>query len=175
MEVYAFKWGTYMKLDLRKIIEIPGGSIPFECELGEDRLDFPSVVSYKSLPYAKGRVFNEAGVLQLEGEMRAEMRCICDRCGGEFDRVKVTELHATIVEEDNEGDNPDSFVLEGDEIDLSDVLTTCFILDMESKFLCKEDCKGLCPQCGKNLNLGPCGCRKKPDPRFAVLEQLLDK
>ena len=42
---------------------------------------------------------------------------------------------------------------------------------MDSKFLCKEDCKGLCPDCGKNLNLGPCGCRKKNDPRFAVLEQ----
>ena len=46
---------------------------------------------------------------------------------------------------------------------------------METKFLCSEDCKGLCPRCGKNLNLGPCGCRKEPDPRFAVLEQLLDK
>ena len=56
-----------------------------------------------------------------------------------------------------------------------EVLSTCFILDMETKFLCKEDCKGLCPSCGKNLNLGPCGCRKEIDPRFAVLEQLLDK
>ena len=39
----------------------------------------------------------------------------------------------------------------------------------------REDCKGLCPSCGKNLNLGPCACRKPVDPRFAVLEQLLDK
>ena len=39
----------------------------------------------------------------------------------------------------------------------------------------EEDCKGLCSTCGKNLNLGPCGCRKQIDPRFAVLEQLLDK
>ena len=50
-----------------------------------------------------------------------------------------------------------------------------FILDMDMKFLCREDCKGLCSTCGKNLNLGPCGCRKEIDPRFAVLEQLLDK
>ena len=55
------------------------------------------------------------------------------------------------------------------------VKTTCFILDMESKFLCREDCKGLCPVCGRNLNLGSCDCGKKIDPRFAVLEQLLDK
>ena len=102
------------------------------------------------------------------------MTCICDRCGAEFDSTKVTELDATIVEEAT-GVNPELFILEGDEIDLSEILSTCFILDMDSKFLCSEDCKGLCSGCGKNLNLGPCGCQKKIDPRFAVLEQLLDK
>ena len=76
--------------------------------------------------------------------------------------------------EENE-EYPEYFVLEGSEIDLDEILSTCLILDMETKFLCSEDCKGLCSRCGKNLNLGPCGCRKEPDPRFAVLEQLLDK
>jgi uncharacterized protein len=57
---------------------------------------------------------------------------------------------------------------------LDEVLTTLFILDMDTKFLCREDCAGLCPQCGKNLNDGPCGCKKPRDPRMAVLEQLLD-
>ena len=73
------------------------------------------------------------------------------------------------------GVHPELFVLEGTEIDVQEVLSTCFILDMETKFLCREDCKGLCARCGRNLNLGPCGCGKEIDPRFAVLEQLLDK
>ena len=163
-----------MRLNLREIIEIPGGSVPFECELDTEGLDFPSIKEYKGRPYAEGRVYNEAGVLRLEGVLTAEMTCICDRCGSEFDSVKETQLDATIVEEDSE-DNPELFVLEGDEIDLSEILSTCFILDMETKFLCREDCKGLCSTCGKNLNLGPCECRKPIDPRFAVLEQLLDK
>ena len=163
-----------MRLDLREIIEIPGGSVPFSCELETDRLDFPAVVAYKSAPKAEGRVKNEAGVLHLTGSITAEMTCLCDRCGAEFDGTKRTELDATIVEEDT-GVNPELFILEGDEIDLSEILSTCFILDMDSKFLCSEDCKGLCSGCGKNLNLGPCGCQKKIDPRFAVLEQLLDK
>ena len=102
------------------------------------------------------------------------MVCFCDRCGGEFSYRKHTAVHAVIVDEEN-SDNPELFVLEGNEIDLDELLSTCFILDMETKFLCREDCKGLCPECGKNLNLGPCGCRKQTDPRFAVLEQLLDK
>ncbi len=163
-----------MLLNLREIIEIPGSSIPFECELDTDNLDFPSIKAYKAKPHAVGSVYNEAGVLNLTGELTADMVCICDRCGAEFDSTKTTALHATIVEEDD-GENPELFLLEGDEIDLDEILSTCFILDMETKFLCREDCKGLCPKCGKNLNLGPCGCRKEIDPRFAVLEQLLDK
>ena len=163
-----------MRLNLREIIEVPGGSVPFETELETGRLSFPSVKAYLSRPYAQGRVSNEAGVLHLKGTLTAEMTCVCDRCGEPFDSVKETALEAVIVEEESE-EHPELFVLEGNDIDLDEILSTCFILDMETKFLCREDCKGLCPTCGKNLNLGPCGCRKQIDPRFAVLEQLLDK
>ncbi len=163
-----------MRLDLREIISVEGSSKPFSCELDPSGLDFPAVRAYKKKPFAQGRVFNAAGVLHLEGSLSAEMLCTCDRCGAEFDSVKVTPLDATIVEEESE-DHPELFVLDGNEIDLDEILSTCFILDMETKFLCREDCKGLCSTCGKNLNEGPCGCRKQTDPRFAVLEQLLDK
>ena len=49
------------------------------------------------------------------------------------------------------------------------------MLNLDSKLLCREDCKGLCSRCGKNLNLGPCDCRKEPDPRLAALAQLLER
>ena len=163
-----------MRLNLREIIEVPGGSVPFECELGTEMLTFPSVKGYDAPPYAEGRVYNEAGVLNLNGSITADMQCICDRCGAEFQSRKITDVNVTIVEEDD-GSDPFRFPLDGDEIDLDEILSTCFVLDMETKFLCTEDCKGLCPTCGRNLNLGPCGCRKQRDPRFAVLEQLLDK
>ena len=163
-----------MRLNLREIIEVPGGSVPFECELDTEGLDFPSVLAYRGKPHAEGRVYNEAGVLHLEGTLRAEMTCVCDRCGAEFDSVKELPLNATIVEEESE-EFPELFVLDGNEIDLDEILETSLILDMETKFLCREDCKGRCARCGKNLNLGPCGCGKEIDPRFAVLEQLLDK
>ena len=163
-----------MRLNLREIIEVPGGSVPFQCELDTQGLDFPAVLEYKGRPLAQGRVYNEAGVLHMEGTLKAEMTCVCDRCGSRFDSVKLTQLDAVIVEEEAE-DHPEFFVLDGDEIDLDEILSTLFILDMDMKFLCREDCKGLCSTCSKNLNLGPCGCRKEIDPRFAVLEQLLDK
>ena len=163
-----------MLFDLRKIIDVPGASASFECSLSGDGLDFPSVTGYQALPSAHGRVFNEAGILRVQGEISADMFCLCDRCGAEFESAKLTKVDAVLASEESD-DNPDLFLIEGDAVDLDELLSTCFILDMETKFLCSEGCKGLCPTCGKNLNLGPCSCRKQLDPRFAVLEQLLDK
>ena len=163
-----------MLLDLRKIIQVPGAFVEFDLELDGEGLDFPSVSSYQVPPHARGRVFNEAGILRLTGEIEADMRCLCDRCGEGFESTKITDVDV-ILTADEQDDNVELFPLKGDAVDLGEVLSTCFILDMETKFLCREDCKGLCPICGKNLNLGPCSCRKQMDPRFAVLEQLLDK
>ena len=163
-----------MRLDLRELIVNPDRRLPFRVELETGRLDFPSVKEYLSSPVAEGVVTNEAGILHMRGRITAEMLCICDRCGQEFESTKETAVDAVLVEEESE-ENPELFVLEGTEIDAQEVLSVCFILDMETKFLCREDCKGLCARCGRNLNLGPCGCKKEPDPRFAVLEQLLDK
>ena len=165
-----------MKLDLRDIIEIPGASLPFACELDMNRLDFPSIVRYGSAPKASGVVKNTAGLLTLTGEIRADMVCLCDRCMSEYEEHKLLPLEATLTAHpDDDEENAEVFPLDGDYLDLDDLLETCFILGMESKHLCREDCAGLCDRCGANLNLGPCGCKTETDPRLAVLEQLLDK
>ena len=66
-------------------------------------------------------------------------------------------------------------LLEDGCLDLDELFTTALVLSMDSKHVCSEDCKGLCPTCGTDLNQGPCGCRKEIDPRLAALAQLLDK
>ena len=161
-----------MRLDLKDIIEVPGGSVDFACELETDRLGFPSVKAYRAKPHAEGRVYNEAGVLHLEGELTAEMTCVCDRCGTVFDREKVLPLDVPLSADVSDETSPEVFAIEGDGIDVSEVAETCFILNMEQKVLCRDDCKGLCPHCGKNLNDGPCDCVPTGDPRLAVLQQL---
>ena len=65
--------------------------------------------------------------------------------------------------------------LDGEEADLDEILNAAFVLNMDSQLLCREDCKGLCSRCGKDLNEGPCGCKQEIDPRLAVLAQLLEK
>ena len=59
-------------------------------------------------------------------------------------------------------------------LDLSQLALEDVFLSLPSKLLCSEDCKGICPQCGKNLNEGPCDCKKEIDPRLAALLDLLD-
>jgi arginine/lysine/ornithine decarboxylase len=129
-----------VKLNLKDIIEIPGGSVPFSQEIETDRLDFPSVLAYTAPITAEGEVRNTAGILELTGKLNASMHCVCDRCGTEFDRSKQIDLHATVTADPEADDDPEIFPLEGDWLDLDEVLTTLFILDMDTKFLCKEDC-----------------------------------
>lgn len=163
-----------MFLDLCEIIEIPGASVPFKCEMQTDRLEFPSVSGFVSPPVAEGVVKNNAGALELTGSISAKLECACDRCGESFVLDKNIELAVPLAAELVDEENPDIFPLEGNGLDLDDVLETCFILNMDTKFLCREDCEGLCERCGANLNHGACTCKPEIDPRMAVLGQLLD-
>ena len=165
-----------MKLDLREIIDVPGGRVPFEQELDTSRLESWSVAGYSGPIRAAGEIVNTAGVLTAHGGIDAAMVCYCDRCGKAFELKKHIDVDVPIVPEDEGEDaESDAFSLEGDWLHPDDLLETVFILDMDTKFLCRPDCKGLCPKCGRDLNNGPCDCRPETDPRFAVLEQLLDK
>ena len=84
-------------------------------------------------------------------------------------------VRATLQADAPDDDEDDTlFPLEGDGIDVSSVMETSFILQTDMRFLCRPDCRGLCPVCGKNLNDGPCDCVEEVDPRLAVLGQLLD-
>lgn len=164
-----------MFLDLHEIIEVPGKSVPFACELDRERLAFPSLVEFRAPVMACGEVRNTAGILELRAEITADMLLTCDLCTAEFSDNKRIPVSVTLQADAPDGEEDDTlFPLEGDGIDVSTVLETCFILDNDLRFLCRPDCRGLCPTCGKNLNDGPCDCREAIDPRLAVLGQLLD-
>jgi len=163
-----------MRLNLCQIIDMPGSSLHFSCELDAERLSCPAILEFISVPHAEGEIRNSAGVLSLIGKVKSEMVCICDRCAAQFRCEKVLPLELKLAADLTDEDSPDIFSLDGDWLDLSDVLETSYILSTDTKFLCREDCAGLCPKCGKNLNDGPCGCKKEIDPRLAVLGQLLD-
>lgn len=164
-----------MLLSLSKIIDCPGGSIPFEISLNFSEFDFGSCRPASEPVKASGVIRNTAGVLLLKGSVSTTLHGVCDRCARTFERAVSYPMDVVLVPElkNEEDENPWAFQLEGDSVDLEDIVRTVFVLNMDSKLLCSDDCRGLCCQCGANLNDGPCGCQPEPDPRLAVLRQLL--
>lgn len=166
-----------MLLGLSKIIDSPGSSVAFSTSV--DLSDLRYGVSYPvSEPVlAQGTVRNTAGVLLMKGSITTTIHGVCDRCAGDFHRKIDFPIDVVLVTELSNEENEDEWVfpLEGDSADLDDIVRTVFVLNLDSKLLCRDDCKGICHRCGKNLNDGPCQCEKELDPRFAALKQLLQK
>ena len=166
-----------MLLGLSKIIDCPGASVPFSTSVDLSDLCFGVSYPVSEPVKAEGMVRNTAGVLVMTGEITTCIHGTCDRCANAFDRDITLPINVVLVTEMANEENEDEWVfpLEGDSADLDDIVRTVFVLNLDSKLLCKEDCAGLCHRCGKNLNDGPCNCQKELDPRFAALKQLLEK
>jgi len=166
-----------MLLGLSKIIDNPGASTPFSTSVDLSDLRYGNSFPVTEPVVANGTIRNTAGVLVMTGSIETTIHGTCDRCANDFDRDIEFPIDVVLVEELSNEENEDEWVfpLEGDSADLDDIVRTVFVLNLDSKLLCNEDCRGLCHRCGKNLNDGPCNCQKELDPRFAALKQLLEK
>ena len=166
-----------MLLGLTHIIDRPGESVSFSTSVDLSDLRYGNSYPVSEPVKAEGVVRNTAGVLMMKGSITTCIHGVCDRCARNFDREVSFPIDVVLVTELTNEENEDEWVfpLEGDSADLDDIVRTVFVLNLDSKLLCKEDCKGLCCRCGKNLNDGPCNCQKELDPRFAALQQLLEK
>ena len=166
-----------MLLGLSKIIDCPGASVSFSASVDLSDLQYGESFPVTEPVEASGVVRNTAGVLVMSGSVHTTIHGVCDRCASDFDAYVEFPIDVVLVTELSNEENEDEWVfpLEGDSADLEDIIRTVFVLNLDSKLLCKPDCKGLCCRCGKNLNDGPCNCQKELDPRFAALKQLLEK
>jgi uncharacterized protein len=116
---------------------------------------------------------------RLEGTVRSELELPCSRClepyrlpiDAAFDirYLPASQASTDVEQEVGEGDLETSFYRD-DEIDVNELLREQFYLALPMKPLCSDACKGLCPQCGTNLNTGTCDCAPGwQDPRLAAL------
>ena len=166
-----------MRLELASIMDRPGESISFSASVDLSDLVYGTSKPVSEPVLASGMVRNTAGVLVMKGAITTCIHGTCDRCAADFDRDVEIPIDAVLVTELANEENEDEwvFTLEGDSADLDDIVRTIFVLNMDSKLLCSDECKGLCCGCGKNLNFETCSCEKEIDPRLAALKQLLNK
>ena len=163
-----------MIVDVRPILHTPGKSLEFRFALDLSDLEFDGRTPAVRPVEVEGEVRNTADLLTLALRARTTLDAVCDRCGKDFPLDKEVEYRCMLAEELQNEESDEIVLLEDGKVDAGDLARTAFILGMDSKILCSEDCKGLCPRCGADLNLGPCSCQREPDPRLAALAKLLE-
>lgn len=131
-------------------------------------------------------VTNTGGALLLSGEVSGTARTECARCVEpfEFDVAGSVEGYFVIPGEDPEdvdeelGEDEFETLPEDSTIDLEPLLKAAVVIELPLVPLCDDECLGLCPQCGANLNEGPCGCAPVEEEQvgannpFGVLKSL---
>jgi len=111
-------------------------------------------------------------ILSLDGRIKTRLRLSCSRCLEEFDTAIDVEIHEKFSSNLNNKDDEINFI-EGDVIDINNIIENNIEMALPIKKLCNEDCKGLCYHCGINLNLSNCECEKgNVDPRLKKLGNL---
>ncbi len=164
-----------MIIDLRKIFVNDNSSLPIEYELDMSSVEFSGGFPLKKPVKFSGKVFNKASLVGLQAVISYEFDAPCDRCGTSTrreHRIKLDKVLAPSIE----GEESDSIILTPDmKLDLDELISGEVIVSVPMKHLCRDDCRGICPRCGKNLNEGECDCPKKEiDPRLSALAELLD-
>lgn len=95
--------------------------------------------------------------LHLRADAEIRLLCVCDNCGEEFERTFDFVIDEVFVENYILHSEEDYVILQGG-INISEVVQDNLLLGLSSRLLCKEDCKGLCPICGRNRNKSKCHC-----------------
>jgi uncharacterized protein len=163
-----------MVIELENIFNNEGSEFTFDYELDLSSQEVGVCNPFINPFRVAGRVFNKTGVVRIEAIAATEMKTLCDRCAGEISRQMEVPIEHILVTTLNNEDNDDFILLDKTLFDLSPLVTEDIFLSLPTKLLCKNDCKGLCSNCGENLNNGQCSCSKPIDPRLEVLKQLLD-
>lgn len=127
-------------------------------------------------------IFRDKDQVRLAGSVSATLELGCSRClepfrvlvGQAFDlRYQPRSRNAGEGERELQEDDLTTAFYDHETIDLGELMREQFFLALPMKPLCGEACRGLCPECGTNLNSGRCNCtRRSEDPRLAVLKSL---
>jgi uncharacterized protein len=140
--------------------------------------DFPDVTFGQDVEVS-GTVQDMAGYMTLAIHAEIPYQTMCARCLTDVNGTFSVELNRDVAQKEQLQDEEEQeryALIENRKLDLENVISQELLLSFPSKFLCKEECRGLCVRCGKDLNLGPCECpSKEADPRLDVLRKLLEE
>lgn len=163
-----------MILDLEPIFNNEGMVKEFDYELDLSEQELNGSKPFASPVKISGHAGNYTGIVELSATADFTLETACDRCAKPISLPLATKIFHTLVTSLNDETNDELILVNELRFNLDELITEDIFLDLPSKLLCSEDCKGICSKCGADLNAGPCSCEKEVDPRLAALKQLLD-
>ena len=163
-----------MILDVSQLIQNDGAVKLLDFSVSLDSMHFNGQdISFETPFSLLGEIKNVSGVLYLNLSANVSFTTQCARCLESISvshSFEVSEAFSKTEREDVE----DVTILESGNIDLIEVIEMAFVGSLPINYFCAEDCKGLCSECGVNLNHENCSCAQdKIDPRLAVLKQFI--
>ena len=145
-----------------------------ELDEGEFRLVAPLQVEL--------RINRSAQTYQLDGQLRGHLAGECGRCLEPVEQPLEADMQLLLQRHQLSGDEREAAGEDEDvellapgakQVDLKERLREAVLLELPIRMYCREDCQGLCAQCGHNLNIGPCACAaSQTDPRWAALRDV---
>ena len=146
-------------------LDISGIISPEEGACGADVV-FPNGIS------VSGKIICRGNVLDLSASVSGAFCVDCARCLKPLSKTMSFDFFETLAQEGAEEIDRDSvIVFSGNTIDLTEIVVSNVLLNISYKYLCSEDCRGICPKCGADLNKGDCGCTNDEiDPRWEKLK-----
>lgn len=164
-----------MLINLTDVFTEEGKSVTKELPLEMDNITFQGE-EYRILeksPVTVRLANIKPGRAIIEADVKLVVALCCDRCltdvNHEFDlHISEEAVSPEVIE--REGSDEEADFMEGYQLNVDSLVSNEIFTCWPMKILCKEDCKGLCKVCGKNLNEGECGCDTfVPDPRMAAI------
>lgn len=157
-----------MFIELETIFNNEGAFKEFSYEFSIDDCDVCDKV------HASGVIKNNTGIVSMNAQAEFVLKTTCDRCAAPIERKTTIPVNHLLVAHLNDEDNDDFILVEDMHFNVDELIREDILLSLPTKILCRDDCKGICPYCGANLNEKQCNCKKPVDPRLEALKQFLD-
>jgi uncharacterized protein len=152
-----------LDINLSDLKEI-GGRKNVSLELKFHNLEFVDrEIEIKDKVQLELEIYNTEDSFLVQGTLEAELILSCSRCLQKYSSTIKLDISEDVMKSEMEDE---------EELYLDDIIVDNIILSLPMKPLCSEDCKGICPQCGQDLNEGECDCEiETVDPRLAKLKE----
>lgn len=165
-----------MIIDVSSILKEFGGSISVSGEIPFADTDFlGELYHFDKGVKISGSISNNGKSLAFKADCSGVMSTKCARCMKDIDVAINFEVDEFLAQDDGTvSEDSDIILFDGYTVDIDDIVMNSFLMNISGKYLCKEDCKGLCSKCGADLNEGDCGCDHDDiDPRWAALADIM--